>query len=566
MSAISPSAYEWKDLPWHQLEQTVFKLQKRIFRASSRGDVKTVHRLQKLLMKSWSARCLAVRRVSQDNQGRRTAGVDGVKSLSQKERLTLVNNLKIEPRATPTRRVWIPKSGSMEKRPLGIPTMVNRAQQACVKLALEPEWEAKFAPNSYGFRPGRSCHDAVEAIFTAINQLPKYCLDADICKCFDRINHQALLNKLETFPKLRRVLKTWLKAGVVDQGQLYPTTQGAPQGGVISPLLMNVALHGLETQIKSAFPASIRVRGKAINTWKPEVIRYADDLVVLHRDVSVIQQCQRIASDWLQGMGLELKPSKTRIGHTLKEVDGQIGFEFLGFDFRQYKVGKTHSRQGFKTIIKPAKAKVKLHYERLASIVETHQAAPQAALIRHLNPVIRGWCNYYATVVSKQTYSKLHNQLYGKLRAWAKRRHPEKSGHWVSHKYWALDAGQGWRFATKDGATLFNHAKTPIVRHTKVRGMKSPYDGDFIYWATRRGKDPMLSKGKAKLLKRQKGRCLGCGLFFNPGDLLEIDHVKPKAYGGKDLMSNQQVLHRHCHHQKTAADQQLAANGIYDRD
>ncbi len=188
MSAISPSAYEWKDIPWHQLEQTVFKLQKRIFRASSRGDVRTVHRLQKLLMKSWSARCLAVRRVTQDNQGRRTAGVDGIKSLTPKERLTLVNTLKIEPRATPTRRVWIPKPGSTEKRPLGIPTMVNRAQQACVKLALEPEWEAKFAPNSYGFRPGRSCHDAVEAIFIAINQLPKYVLDADIAKCFDQID------------------------------------------------------------------------------------------------------------------------------------------------------------------------------------------------------------------------------------------------------------------------------------------------------------------------------------------------------------------------------------------
>ena len=384
---------------------------------------------------------------------------------------------------------------------------------------------------------------------------------------FDRINHQALLDKLGTFPKLRQVLKTWLKAGVVDQGQLYPTNEGAPQGGVISPLLMNVALHGLlETQIKSAFPASIRVQGKTINTWKPEVIRYADDLVVLHRDFCVIQQCQQIASDWLQGMGLELKPSKTRIGHTLKEVNGQIGFEFLGFEFRQYKVGKTHSRLGFKTIIKPTKAKVKLHYERLANIVETHQAAPQVALIHHLNPVIRGWCNYYSTVVSKQTYVKLKNQLYRKLRAWANRRHPKKSGHWVSHKYWTMDDGQGWRFATNDGVILFNHYEMPIVRHIKVRGMKSPYDGDFIYWATRRGKDPMLSKGKAKLLKRQKGKCFGCGLFFKPGDLLEIDHVIPKAYGGKDITSNQQLLHRHCHDQKTAADQKLAVNGIYDKD
>ena len=195
MSAITKSAYEWKDIPWSRLERNVFKLQKRIFRASSRGDVRTVHRLQKLLMKSWSARCLAVRRVTQENQGKRTAGIDGVKSLTPQQRVNLVKKLKLEPRATPTRRVWIPKPGNKEeKRPLGIPTMVNRAQQAKVKLALEPEWEATFEPNSYGFRPGRSCHDAVEAIYNAINQLPKYVLDADICKCFDRINHEALLD------------------------------------------------------------------------------------------------------------------------------------------------------------------------------------------------------------------------------------------------------------------------------------------------------------------------------------------------------------------------------------
>ena len=427
--------------------------------------------------------------------------------------------------------------------------------------------ESEGRPSGLGNRPGRSCHDAVEAIYNAINRLPKYALDADICKCFDRINHGALLSKLRTFPKLRRVIKTWLKAGVVDQGKLYPTNEGAPQGGVISPLLMNVALHGLETKIKAAFPGSVRVQGKPINTWKPEVIRYADDFLVLHRDYAVIQRCQQIASDWLQNMGLELKPSKTRISHTFKEVNGQIGFEFLGFEFRQYNVGKYHSKLGFKTLIKPAKAKVKLHYERLATIVEPHKSAPQAALIRHLNPVIRGWCNYYATVVSKHTYVKLKNQLYSKLRAWAKRRHPKKSGHWISHKYWTMDEGQGWRFATKDGARLFNHFDMPNDGHIKVKGMRSPYDGDFIYWATRRGKDPMLHQGKAKLLKRQKGRCLWCNLFFKAEDLLEIDHVIPKAKGGKDIAANRQLLHRHCHDQKTAADNNnLAASSIYDKD
>ena len=198
------SKVEWRQINWRKAEKAVFKLQKRIYRASNRGDVKTVRRLQKTLMKSWYARALAVRRVTQDNQGKKTAGVDGVKSLTPKQRLNLVGNLKLGTKVSPTRRVWIPKPGTEEKRPLGIPTMKDRALQALVKLALEPEWEAKFEPNSYGFRPGRSCHDAIEAIFSSIRLKPKYVLDADIAKCFDRIDHEALLNKMNTFPTIRR--------------------------------------------------------------------------------------------------------------------------------------------------------------------------------------------------------------------------------------------------------------------------------------------------------------------------------------------------------------------------
>lgn len=196
--------YKWNEIPWQKLERNVFKLQKRIYKASRRGDVKTVRRLQKLLTKSWAAKCLSVRRVTQDNQGKKTAGVDGVKSLTPKQRLTLVNQLKLSTKAAPTRRVWIPKPGKEEKRPLGIPTMYDRALQALVKLALEPEWEARFEPNSYGFRPGRSSHDAIQAIYIAIRQKHKYVLDADIAKCFDKINHEQLLKKLNTYPTLRR--------------------------------------------------------------------------------------------------------------------------------------------------------------------------------------------------------------------------------------------------------------------------------------------------------------------------------------------------------------------------
>ena len=223
---------EWNRVNWRKLERKVYKLQKRIYRASQRGDVKAFRRLQKTLMKSWSARALAVRRVSQDNTGKKTAGVDGVKSLTPKQRLDLVNKLQLGTKVSPTRRVWIPKPGTDEKRPLGIPTMTDRSLQALVKLALETEWEARFEPNSYGFRPGRSCQDAIEAIFKVIVRKPKYVLDADISKCFDRINHETLLNKLNTFPTIRRQIRAWLQAGVMDEKQLFPTSEGTPQGGV----------------------------------------------------------------------------------------------------------------------------------------------------------------------------------------------------------------------------------------------------------------------------------------------------------------------------------------------
>lgn len=208
---------EWKDVEWRKLEKRVFKLQKRIFRASSRGDVKAVRKLQKTLMRSWSAKMLAVRRVTQDNCGKKTAGVDGVKLLTPKQRLKFVSHLRLNSKVRPTRRVWIPKPGMEEKRPLGIPTMYDRALQALVKLALEPEWEALFEPNSYGFRPGRSCHDAIVAIHTIIAQKAKYVLDADIAKCFDKIRHDALLRKLNTFPTIRRQIRAWLKAGVMSR-------------------------------------------------------------------------------------------------------------------------------------------------------------------------------------------------------------------------------------------------------------------------------------------------------------------------------------------------------------
>ncbi len=554
--------YEWKALPWKRIERRVFKLRKRIYQASRRGDVKTVHRLQKLLMHSWSAKCLATRRVTQDNQGKKTAGVDGIKSLTPAQRLDLVKQLNGRQKAQPVRRVWIPKPGTTERRGLGIPVMYDRAHQALAKLALEPEWEAKFEPNSYGFRPGRGCHDALAAIYTNIVHKPKYVLDADIAKCFDRINHQALLEKLATFPQLRRPIAAWLKAGVMDEETLFPTTEGTPQGGVISPLLANIALHGLETAVKKAFPQSIRRNGQRIIYGQPVVIRYADDFVVLHPDLTVIQQAQQVIAAWLMPLGLELKASKTHITHTLHPYENQIGFDFLGCTIRQYPVGRTHSgRQngpgapllGHKTLIKPSQEALRRHVIKMKETIRRYRSSPQASLIKTLNPIIRGWANYHATTCAKRLFTKADTILLAQLRSWAKGRHPDKSMQWVVHQYWQTHPPH-WVFTTAQGETLQRHADTPIQRHIKVQGQRTPFDGDWLYWATRLGKSPDLPKRTAFLLKRQRGRCAVCGLFFRSGDVMEVDHIVPTTQGGPHQSANWQLLHRHCHDQKGTHD------------
>ncbi len=570
---MNSQKYEWKtwqDINWRTVETAVFKLQKRIYRASQRGDVKLAHRLQRLLTKSFYGRLWATRKVTQDNTGKVTAGVDGKKSLTPKQRLELVETLKSGRKAKPLRRVWIPKPNG-ENRGLGIPTIEDRARQCLVKIALEPQWESKFEENSYGFRPARSCQDAIQAIFNAIKQKAKYVLDADIAKCFDKIDHQKLLAKLETYPQLRHQIKQWLKSGVKEGGSWYPTREGTPQGGVCSPLLANIALHGMEIEIKNY--AQTLKGGKRDNQTALSLIRYADDFVILHENLEVIRDCQKLIENWLKDIGLELKPSKTRISHTLYEYEGNIGFDFLGFKIRQYPVGKCQSTKssqgkllGFKPIIKPSKEKIKAHVQRLGEVISKHKSSSQLALIKELNPIIRGWSNYYATQCSKETFSSCDHILYQQLKRWAERRHPKKAKTWVANKYWHSEGNRNWVFATKEGKGGYKlqfHADTPIVRHTKVKGNRSIYDGDLVYWSSRLGKHPQMPTQKAKLLKKQKGKCNHCGLYFQDGDLMEIDHIIPKSKGGKNESKNLQLLHRHCHDDKTTRDGSL--NRTYDK-
>lgn len=485
-------------------------------------------------IRAYSARCLAVRRVTQDNRGKLTAGVDGIANLSPPQRMRYVELLRHRPyQILPIRRVYIDKKNGQEKRPLGIPAMFDRAMQALVKQAQEPEWEAKFEANSYGFRPGRSCQDAKEAIFQAICRQPKYVLDADIEKCLDKISHEKLLAKLSTIPTITHLIRGWLKAGIIEKGEIFPSEAGTPQGSVISPLLANVALHGLEIALVNTLPKS----------QKPKIVRYADDLVILHPDLETLRQLRAQAAEWLGETGLNLKESQTRITHTLHKHEGNVGFDFLGFTVRQFKTGKYRSRQGFKTIIKPSKEAQQRHLATMAEVIRENRGTAQAALIFTLNRRIRRWANYYRSCCAKQVFNRMDHQLFWKLRKWAKWRHPRKDAQWHIQRYWS-HRRQRLDFCAGE-TVLGKYAYTPIRRHVKVRGDKSPFDGDWPYWATRLGRDPTKPERITTLLKRQRGRCHHCGLHFQTDDVMETHHLDGERQN--DARQNLALLHGHCH-------------------
>jgi RNA-directed DNA polymerase len=277
--------------------------------------------------------------------------------------------------------------------------------------------------------------------------------------------------------------------------------------------------------------------------------------------LEVIKSCQQIIEEWLSDMGLELKPEKTRLTHTLITTEKENGFEFLGFHVQQHKVGNYRCAKnskgiplGFKTLITPSKKSIKAHLRKISEIIDTHKTAPQAALISKLNPIIRGWSNYYSTAVSKETFNRLDNLVYHKLRAWARNR---GKGSINKDKYWRTVGDQNWCFSTEDGLKLRTHSETPIIRHIKVKGEVSPYNGNWSYWSKRKGEYPGTPTRVAKLLKRQKGICPHCGLYFTDTDNVEVDHIVPKSLGGKDTYDNLQLLHKHCHDTKTASDGSL---------
>jgi RNA-directed DNA polymerase len=403
-------------------------LRQRIFTASQAGDLKRVRNLQKLMLRSRSNTLVSVRRVTEVNAGRKTAGIDGKVVLTPQAKVDLAYWVQHRARpwtARPVKRVYIPKQGATGKRrPLGIPVIADRALQACVASALEPEWEARFEPRSYGFRPGRGCHDAIEAIYQAgkgrngASPRRMWVLDADLAAAFDRIDHGHLLGQLGTFPA-GELIAGWLKAGVVENGRFAPTGEGTPQGGVVSPALLNVALHGMEHVAGVRYQRTGSDAAFAV-TGSPVLIRYADDLVALCHSRHEAQQVRARLASWLAPRGLAFNEDKTRIV-TLDE-----GFDFLGFNVRRY-----HG----KLLIKPSTAAQRRIRERLSTEMVALRGGNAGSVLQKINPIVRGWSAYYRTVVSSEIFTALDNHMWKLAYKWAKHSHPNKPKHWVSSKY-----------------------------------------------------------------------------------------------------------------------------------
>lgn len=410
---------EWDAIMWRPVEDEVRRLRQRIFKASQEGDLKKVRNLQKLMLRSRANTLVSVRRVTERNAGRKTAGVDGEVALTSRAKTVLVDEVhrdRIVWQARPVKRVYIPKANG-KQRPLGIPVLRDRCHQARVVNALEPEWEARFEPRSYGFRPGRGCQDAITAIYWTVrgrNPQRQWVLDADLTAAFDRINHQRLLDQLGTFPA-RVAVAGWLAAGVIERGRLSPTVEGTPQGGVISPLLLNIALHGME---EAAGVRYLRCgpQGAVVAGTSPALARYADDLVVICHNRDQAEQARQRLAEWLAPRGLTFNQDKTRIVHL------RDGFDFLGFNVRRY---------GTKLLIKPSSTAVKRMRQRIKAEVRSLRGANAEAVVRRLNPIIRGWAAYYRGVVSKEVFASLDHHLWTHLYRWALRAHPRQSRHWV---------------------------------------------------------------------------------------------------------------------------------------
>lgn len=532
----------WHDIDWRAAHENVRRLQARIVKATKEGRWGKVKALQRLLTHSFSGKALAVKRVT-ENQGKRTSGVDKVTWNTPKAKWMALHALKrrgYKPR--PLRRVYIPKSNG-KRRPLGIPTMHDRAMQALYLLALDPIAEHTADPNSYGFRKERACRDAIDQCFRVLSKgrSPQWILEGDIKACFDRISHEWLLAHVPMDETIRR---KWLKAGYMEQNAFFEMGEGTPQGGVISPVLANLALDGLEKELRANWPKGTNKAHRA----QVNLVRYADDFIITGSSQELLEtRVKPLVVEFMQQRGLALSEEKTTITH----IEG--GFDFLGQNIRKYNG---------KMLIKPSKKNVKAFLAEIRAVIKRNPTTAPATLVATLNPKIRGWANYHRHVCSSETFRSVDDAIFKALWRWAKRRHPHKNRTWIRKKYFGTRGGDNWVFhgRKKDRhgkvvkVWLRDAAHTQIRRHVKLQAEANPYDPEWEAYFEKRLDVKMEAtlKGRRQLLrlwKEQDGVCPVCEQRITELTGWHNHHIVRRVMGGSDADYNRVLLHPDCHRQ-----------------